>query len=153
MGNHFYTVLEDLPVDVDGFGKGTGVHNVINDFLGKPRSSEFVEEKRDCIMKFFNALARYSSVKPHEIRRVVKKPTSFDAHVFDPWLEELLRTLGAEEIKIMREQMYRYHGLHRMDVQKTRHCVEYISDRLLMMRRGNDKNWLRVEEYEKLIDQ
>merc|ERR1712098_919323 len=87
---------------------GSGPHNIINDFLGRPRSSEFVEEQRDCIIKFFNAFARYMNNASGFHREFDKMPTASRMGGFDKWLAELLRRVGAEDYKIMREQIYRY---------------------------------------------
>merc|ERR1712098_1000229 len=106
---------------------------------GKPRSSAVVEARRDCIMKFFNAFARYMNNASGRQREVDK-------------MSELLRRLGVKDFKIMREQIYRYHGLHKMDVQKARDCVKYLSSFLLNMRTGMDKCWLEKEGYKYLID-
>merc|ERR1712098_415335 len=111
-------------------------------------------DQRDCIMKFFNALARYSSVKSHGITNQNKlMPTASKLGGFDKWMAELLRRVGVEDFKIMREQMYRYHALHKTaDVQRPRRCVKALSSWLLNMRYGMDKYWLK-SKFPSLSDQ
>jgi len=79
--------------DANVLVKGTGPHQVLNEYLGMPRSQEDYDNIKDCFVKFYDALRKY-----HDRAAKGCSPKIFVE-------------VGYQELKIMREQIIRYHAL------------------------------------------